>query len=400
VKVLDFGLAKIVAVAGGSTSPKIPSTGGLGTPLWMAPEQTDSEKYVVGPQADVWSLGLLAFNALTKCNFWRSGQNWNKSKLAAFILELVLKPIPAASERAAELGVADLLPRGFDGWFAKCVARDPADRFPHARDAGAALDEILKPKSPAGDGWFGETMPARMSRAPIEVVRDVFTNKEREEKFYVYQLPDATTMEMVYVPRGTFPMGDERTGGAREVTIEKAFYLGRFPVTRGQFAAFAKAMKHAETEWQSSAFEQDDDHPVVNVSWYDAKAYADWAKLGLPSQEQWEYAAYGEGEAGQHHPWGDAEASDELLFWNLGMTCAVHRPDYLRVPSLFGAKHLAGNVWEWPSSRYGHKIDADTMDGVGDGYEYCPGAVRTVFLYRVPPAYRTLDLGFRCVLLE
>jgi phosphate transport system substrate-binding protein len=137
VKVLDFGIAKAVA-AGSEATRAI-----LGTPAWMAPEQTtvDAE---VGPQADVWALGLLAFMLLAGQHYFPSAATRNPAT-AAVLREVVVEPIVAASERAAQLGVADRFPPGFDEWFARCVHRNPGRRFADADAAYQALAALPAP---------------------------------------------------------------------------------------------------------------------------------------------------------------------------------------------------------------------------------------------------------------
>jgi phosphate transport system substrate-binding protein len=138
VKVLDFGIAKAVADAG------VEATGTmLGTPAWMAPEQTSVEEGI-GPTADVWALGLLAFALLTGRHFFQSA-NSKSAPTAVLMREVVLEPIPPASVRAAQIGRADRLPPDFDAWFASCVERDATRRLPDAGAAYAALALLPAP---------------------------------------------------------------------------------------------------------------------------------------------------------------------------------------------------------------------------------------------------------------
>jgi serine/threonine-protein kinase len=132
VKVLDFGVAKIVAEG---TQAK--TTSAVGTPLWLAPETMQGR---ASPASDVWALGLIAFDMLVGFNFWRATDAASPG-LADVLREITLEPIPLASARAAQKGRA--VPAGFDGWFQRCVARDPAARFPSARQAFAALAPVL-----------------------------------------------------------------------------------------------------------------------------------------------------------------------------------------------------------------------------------------------------------------
>jgi len=120
VKVLDFGIAKLIAEAATH------ATAAVGSPLWMAPEQTTPGP--VTPAADVWALGLIAYELLTGEHFWRAASQPTATPMH-LLREIVLEPIPPASERGGAR-----LPAGFDAWFARCVARDPRERF---QDAGA-----------------------------------------------------------------------------------------------------------------------------------------------------------------------------------------------------------------------------------------------------------------------
>ncbi|MFO0603318.1 MAG: serine/threonine-protein kinase [Polyangiales bacterium] len=137
VKVLDFGIARIVAQAPGLAS----TTRALGSPLWLAPEQTQPGA-PLAPATDVWSLGLLAYHLLTGRYFWRAG-NAEAINLTALLVEVTIEPLPPASARAAEQGVAHLLPEGFDAWFSCCVVREPEHRFVDAAKACAAFLSLL-----------------------------------------------------------------------------------------------------------------------------------------------------------------------------------------------------------------------------------------------------------------
>ncbi|HEX4513282.1 MAG TPA: serine/threonine-protein kinase, partial [Polyangiaceae bacterium] len=135
VKVLDFGIAKLAAEAGTRGT-----TGAMGSPLWMAPEQT--ERGSITAAADVWALGLMAYFALTGAVFWRAARD-PQTTVAQVLREIVLEPIPAATVRANESGLLERLPPGFDRFFAQAVARDPNARFKDASAFWAALSTLL-----------------------------------------------------------------------------------------------------------------------------------------------------------------------------------------------------------------------------------------------------------------
>ncbi len=138
VKVLDFGIAKIVAEA------KTSRTAPVGSPMWMAPEQTDRSK--VTPASDVWALGLVAFHLLSGRYFWTTA-NDEDTTVTQLLREILFEPIPSASARIEQLKLGASLPAGFDEWFARCVAREPAERFQNADEAIGPLRAVL-----SGDG--------------------------------------------------------------------------------------------------------------------------------------------------------------------------------------------------------------------------------------------------------
>jgi formylglycine-generating enzyme required for sulfatase activity len=99
------------------------------------------------------------------------------------------------------------------------------------------------------------------------------------------------------------------------------------------------------------------DHPVVHVSWNDARAFCDWAGMRLPTEAEWEFAARG-GLSGANYPWGDELTPSgrhmcniwqgEFPKWNsmedgyLGTAPARAYP-----PNGYGLYNMVGNVWEW-----------------------------------------------------
>ncbi len=137
IKVLDFGIAKVVAEA------KTAETAALGSPMWMAPEQT-ARGSEISPQTDVWSIGLIVFYLLTGRFFWRSAED-EAATITHVLREIAIDPIPPFSQRAAEVGFAAAFPPGFDAWFARCVERNVHMRYPNATVAFAELAAVFAP---------------------------------------------------------------------------------------------------------------------------------------------------------------------------------------------------------------------------------------------------------------
>jgi serine/threonine protein kinase/ferredoxin/hemoglobin-like flavoprotein len=161
VKVLDFGVAKIMSEAHAATMA-------LGTPAYMAPEQSQVGAKI-GPEADVWALGLIVYRMLTGKPFWRASQS-SEVPAAALWREALIEPIPTASNRALEQGVEGRLPPGFDAWFARCVEREPSLRFTNGGDAYAALAPMLSMHLPPGS--FVISSGPRAAAKPMDDTSD------------------------------------------------------------------------------------------------------------------------------------------------------------------------------------------------------------------------------------
>lgn len=103
-------------------------------------------------------------------------------------------------------------------------------------------------------------------------------------------------------------------------------------------------------------------HPVTQVSWADAKAFATWVGGRLPSEAEWEHAARGGAER-RRFPWGESEPNDETIYANIWQGQFPHRntlaDGYERTaparsfePNPLGFFNMAGNVWEWTADAF------------------------------------------------
>lgn len=241
--------------------------------------------------------------------------------------------------------------------------------------------------------------------------------------------------QMVVVPAGSFVMGSTAEERAREkvpkppkvpfdfarfeqpqheVTFRKPFAIGRYEVSRGEYARFVAETSHptgpscwawdarsgnfAEMagwlvqqgkSWKDPGFPQTDDHPVVCVDFADAKAFAGWLskKTGqtyrLPTEAEWEYAA----RAGTTttRPWGnDIDASCKFANVADDSLAAVHpRPQNYAdftpfkcddgivftapvasfVPNAFGVYNMLGNAAEWIDDCFHESYEGAPSDG-------------------------------------
>ncbi|MFO0685328.1 MAG: protein kinase [Sandaracinus sp.] len=160
LKVLDFGIAKLTQESRATAS----ATAAIGSPMWMAPEQTEQSAQL-RPATDVWAIGLIAFFMLTGRYYWRVA-NEPEVRLTALFTEVLVTPLDPPTVRAAQAGLAHLLPPGFDVWFSRCVARAPEQRYADAAAAIAAIGPGFSLREPTGPVSFPATEVRRPLVAP------------------------------------------------------------------------------------------------------------------------------------------------------------------------------------------------------------------------------------------
>ena len=159
VKVLDFGVAKVVA-----ESATTGVTQSIGTPMYMAPEQYNPSLQLTGA-ADVYALGMVAYTFLTGGAYW--AEETRGGNVFALATVAMHGPREPASARAARRGV--VLPPGFDAWFARITAVSPAHRFASASEAVRALADALGSAQPVRGAAISLVEPAapRVAPAPL-----------------------------------------------------------------------------------------------------------------------------------------------------------------------------------------------------------------------------------------
>ena len=194
------------------------------------------------------------------------------------------------------------------------------------------------------------------------------------------ELGNGVRLALVEVPAGTFVQGSAAAEpghgadeGRREVRISQAFWIGRAPVTVGQFRRFAeeagyvieaekgssggfgwdgtKLAQRKEFTWRSPGFVQTDEHPVVIVTYGDAEAFAAWVgrrtglTVRLPTEAEWEMAARGGSKA--RFFWGNDETQAEQKVWFAKNAGKGAMPVGTKAQNEWGIQDPAGNVWQW-----------------------------------------------------
>jgi formylglycine-generating enzyme required for sulfatase activity len=286
----------------------------------------------------------------------------------------------------------------------------------------------------------------------------------------------ADTERMVKIPSGSFIMGtdsnvgfpEDGEGPSREVTTD-AFYIDKHAVTNAEFYQFVKDTGYTTdaerfgwsfvfqdflpeqdkqyvidsveaapwwvavqgANWfrpdgPSSTIEDRLKHPVIHVSWRDAKAYADWAGKRLPTESEWEKAARG-GLKQAIYPWGDElrpdgehrcniwqgdfpeENTGDDGFLGTAPVNEFHQNEY-------GMYNVSGNVWEWCSDWFSpdyhttNAYDHDNPSGPAEGTHrvmrggsylchssWC-NRYRVAARSKNTPDSSTSNIGFRCAL--
>jgi formylglycine-generating enzyme required for sulfatase activity len=258
--------------------------------------------------------------------------------------------------------------------------------------------------------------------------------------------------EEVFVPEGAFQMGcepedtecavDGREEPRHEVWLS-SYYIDIYEVTNTTYAEFltwhgndcegyecvdadAPELRLSESGGVWSADAGYEFHPMVEVSWFGAKAYCESQGKRLPTEAEWEKAAKG---AAEHYiyPWGDAWIANAANYQNSGDpfdngTTPVgyydgsnHGGAYQTTDgrSPYGAHDMAGNVWEWVSDWYAwdyydeHSPDAWPNDPQGPAigtYRDLRGGSWYYFTFNLRASHRdgnnpdstNYNYGFRC----
>lgn len=337
----------------------------------------------MGPPADVYGLGMTLLSLLL-------GRELNVTDL-----------------RRLEGLVGQHVPEVLQPLLLKAIEVDPAERYPTMQAFREALmgvraqvRELLKEPSapPQRPG------PVRLSPGPVltpaqqleaELVRLPLAGRLMRLKEVARTGDPRLGLEKpenwIWIEPGEFMMGDDHGWRpahepAHPVSLPSGFYITRYPITNHDFALFwDEGVYRQQKYWSESGWAEkrgggpgksDDktrsersNHPVVNVSWWQAEAFAAylqqnihllapmaqhddkaWA-VRLPTEAEWEYVA--RGEQNRWFPWGQTERFEEHAnVQELNQKDTTPVGTFLKGQSPQGVLDLIGNVWEWCADWY------------------------------------------------
>ncbi len=254
-----------------------------------------------------------------------------------------------------------------------------------AADPPAKPPQVLKNtlgmafvRIPAGHFWMGSTdTPAALSQAFPKLEPERFTLLADETPVHRVRISRAFYMGQHEVTVGQFRRFVEKSGYVPESIADETggygYNAAYDPATTRRGDAFEG--RDTRYSWRNPGFAQGDDHPVVNVTWNDAQALADWLtrtegqRYRLPTEAEWEYAC----RAGTRtrYPHGDDPQGllrtanvfdqDSARNWPQWRQHALNGSDGYAftapvgsfAPNAFGLYDMLGNAWEWVSDWHG-----------------------------------------------
>jgi formylglycine-generating enzyme required for sulfatase activity len=413
VKVTDFGIARIAAVAEvDGTGHTVTRTGvAMGTPSYMAPEQIQGSR--VDAKADQFSLAGLAFRLLS-----------GKAPFAAPSEYAVIYQI-VNGEPALLSSLNPAMGREADGVMGQALAKSPEARFGSCSEFASALEaaviatgddetaeltrrtvSVVKASGKGSRAWIGLAGVALVAAVmgvwffrgiheadapavpPVPAVESATSVNPRDGLTYVR------------IKAGQFLMGcsegdsecEPNEKPVRRVIISKGFRIGQTPVTQ---AAYGKVMGQNPSGFRG------DDRPVETVSWAEAQSYCRAVGMRLPTEAEWEYAARA-GSAGARY----GSAGD--IAWFSGNADGATHPVRGRPANALGLYDMLGNVWQWTSDWYADGYSGSVATDPrgpasgrnrvlrGGSWQTPENFIRVSTRGGEPPSEPTNFSGFRC----
>jgi formylglycine-generating enzyme required for sulfatase activity/predicted Ser/Thr protein kinase len=471
VKILDFGISYQVTL---SMTQLVGEHQWIGTWPYMAPEQLTTRYGRENNQVDIWGFGVTMYQLLSGELPFRDKDQIKNIDEKPFKLEGVsdqirnivmkclekdrekrwtdmeevlaaLKSISTGTQKPAKkkrVESVDNKPPPGPVTKKKEIQRSRSEDY---REALADLPPTAKGKQKTamkkriepGDNKPQPKPPTNKKKIPRDKNED-FPQVKGAKKVYknekgFTEADYGDGIIMVYIPPGQFKMGsnDYNKEKPTHTVYLDGYWIGKYEVTFTQFKIFvndtgyvteaeSSGLKERIVSWQKKGrnwknpgFEQEDNHPVVWLSWNDVNKYCKWLskKKGLtfrlPTEAQWEKAARGTGS--RKYPWGNKEPGKTMANFlsYVGKTALVG--SYPKGASPYGLLDMAGNVREWCRDWYGKRYYKSSPDknptgpknGTyrvmrgGSWFDYRARDLRCANRFSNESYYRSNDLGFR-----
>ena len=293
-----------------------------------------------------------------------------------------------------------------------------------------------------------KSQAAELSREPTSLSLPVFkfdvviVNAEGREierchgqaQYFIEELGNEITLEMVAIPGGTFCMGSPETEADRLESEEpqhlvtvKPFFMGKHPITQAQWQAVVSLPPIKRSLTLNPSQFKGANHPVETISFNDAIEFC--ARLSnytgreyrLPSEAEWEYACRAETTTPFH--FGETITSD-LANYDASYTySSAFQGKYrakttpvgsFQVANAFGLYDMHGNVWEWCADSWHSNYEGAPTDGSvwqdnnnnqkgllrGGSWYFKPSSCRSAYRMNYLPAFESYGNGFRVVCIS
>ena len=229
------------------------------------------------------------------------------------------------------------------------------------------------------------------------------------------EITDAHGIPMVLVPAGEFVMGSDRDQAAARpahTVYLDDFYIDVYEVSQTRYKECLAAGGCELTPGTGELLNRPvwDEHPMMDITWYDAQEYCEWRGGSLPTEAQWEKAARGTDE--RKFPWGNEPVTCERARYGECGWMTAPIGTHPAGASPYGVQDMAGNAWEliydWYQQDYYSVSPAENPTGPeeptgykserGGAWFYEADLMTAIWRNNLPPTAHYLYVGFRCVI--
>lgn len=384
VILMDFGVAKMLSGQDETMTGTI-----IGTAKYMSPEQARGER--PDARSDIYALGVILYEMV-------AGQPpFDADTTVPILLKHVNEPVPNIRDiqkdvpenlieiiekslaknpeeryqMAAHMAIALKLLSRMDKTLAPAVdsqrtvmsgskqpspASDPASTIykPVAAPATKVLEPVPGKKSSSTRFWLAGIAAAGLLFMVLAVALLAFVFTRLSSEIYATGQPAEANLPsaegMARISAGDYSVGlntPDQDHAPIQTTTLPEYWIDQWEVTNAQYARFLSDTDQSPpSTWKGGSFPADQDNfPVMGITWEQAAAYCEWAKKRLPTEAEWEVAARGAED--RLFPWGDNQQAVSLPrsgTYQVGTKMTNQSP--------FGVFDMAGNVWEWVDEPY------------------------------------------------